>query len=253
MLGPIATAAQAEPPGRSQAATGLLRRQGLAPPPQEPQRRPLVHPGGGRAPQHDADGAARDASRGQLRQRQDPGSRRRVAGRCVWWLGLPAAVDEFIKTCATYQRVKADHQAPPGLLFPLSVPTRRGGFMSLDFLELPAALRSRLPAGAHRPPNRPRWLVPTLKTASSETATRNFVASVFRDLGLEDVLVSDSDTRFTSASGPGCTPRSVPRSPSASLTTTTRLARSRASTASLPMCCAPLPASGWTTGTVWQD
>jgi hypothetical protein len=29
--------------------------------------------------------------------------------------GLPAAVDEFIKTCATCKRVKADHQAPDEL------------------------------------------------------------------------------------------------------------------------------------------
>jgi hypothetical protein len=42
-------------------------------------------------------------------------------------------------------------------------------------------------------------LVPTFKTATSETAARNFVASVFHDVGLPDVLVSDSDTRFTSA------------------------------------------------------
>jgi hypothetical protein len=62
-----------------------------------------------------------------------------LARRCVWWPGLPAAVDEFIKTCATCQRVKADHQAPAGLLFPLPVPTRRGGCISLHFLELMAA------------------------------------------------------------------------------------------------------------------
>jgi hypothetical protein len=43
------------------------------------------------------------------------------------------------------------------------------------------------------------WLVPTFKTATSETAARNFVASVFRDVGLQDVLVSDRNTRFTSA------------------------------------------------------
>jgi hypothetical protein len=101
-----------------------------------------------------------------------------LARRCVWWPGLPAAVDEFIKTCATCQRVKADHQAPAGLLFLLPVPIRRGGCISLDFLELPAArsghdfLQVRnidLLTGRV-------WLVPTFKTATSETAARNFVA-----------------------------------------------------------------------------
>ncbi len=41
------------------------------------------------------------------------------------------------------------------------------------------------------------WLVPTFKTATLATASRNFVFSVFRDMGLQ--LVSARDTRFTSA------------------------------------------------------
>ena len=40
--------------------------------------------------------------------------------------------------------------------------------------------------------------VPTHKTVTATTAASNFVGSVFRDLGLPDVLVSDWDTRFTS-------------------------------------------------------
>jgi hypothetical protein len=40
------------------------------------------------------------------------------------------------------------------------------------------------------------WLIPTF---TAETAARNFVSSVFQDVGLPDVLVSDSDTCFTSA------------------------------------------------------
>jgi hypothetical protein len=43
------------------------------------------------------------------------------------------------------------------------------------------------------------WLVPTVKTATADVAARNFVGSVFRDVGLPDVLVTDRDTRFTSA------------------------------------------------------
>ena len=42
------------------------------------------------------------------------------------------------------------------------------------------------------------WLVPTFKTATASTAADNFVRSVFRDVGLPDVLVSDRDPRFTS-------------------------------------------------------
>ena len=44
-----------------------------------------------------------------------------------------------MRTCPTCQRVKADRQPPSSLLFPLPVPTRRGGCIGLDFLELPVA------------------------------------------------------------------------------------------------------------------
>ena len=40
------------------------------------------------------------------------------------------------------------------------------------------------------------WLVPTVKTATADVAARNFVGSVFRDVWLPDVLVTDRDTRF---------------------------------------------------------
>ena len=113
--------------------------------------------------------------------------------------GLPvsAAVEEYIKTCPTCQRVKADHLPPAGILFPLPMPKRRG------------VHQPRL--GLHRAPDGPArrrsghdfvqvyidlltgrvWLVrvPTTKTATAETAARNFAASVLRDVGLPDVLV----------------------------------------------------------------
>ena len=66
----------------------------------------------------------------------------RPAGDC----GL--GVEEYVSTYPTCQRVKADHLPPAGLLYPLPVPTRRSGCISLDFLELPVA-RSGLSASAH--------------------------------------------------------------------------------------------------------
>ncbi len=79
------------------------------------------------------------------------------------------------------QHAAAGHDQPAAL----PVPTRRGWCISLDFLELPAArsghdflqVHIKLLTGRVR-------LVPTFKTATSETAARNFVASGFRDLGL---------------------------------------------------------------------
>ena len=123
-----------------------------------------------------------------------------LASRSVWWPGLTADVVEFIQTCPTCQRVKADHLPPAGLLYPLPVPTRRGGCISLDFLELPAARAGQDFLQVHIDLLTGRvWLVPTMKTATADVAARNFVHSVFRDVGLPDVLVSDRDPRFTSA------------------------------------------------------
>ncbi len=44
------------------------------------------------------------------------------------------------------------------------------------------------------------WLVPTFKTATAEVTARNFIGSVFRDVGLPDTIISDSYARFTSSS-----------------------------------------------------
>ncbi len=80
------------------------------------------------------------------------------------------------------------------------MPLRRGGCLSLDFLELPTASSGHDFLQVHIDLLTGRvWLVPTFKTATAETAARNYVGSVFRDEGLPDVLVSHRDTRFTSA------------------------------------------------------
>ena len=122
-----------------------------------------------------------------------------LALRTVWWPSLKADLDEFIRPCPTCQRVKAEHGAPPGLLYPLPVPTRRGGTIGLDFVEMPTAASGHDFLQVHIDFLTGRvWLVPTWKRATAAVAADNFIASVFRDVGLPDTLVSDRDTRFTS-------------------------------------------------------
>jgi hypothetical protein len=59
-----------------------------------------------------------------------------LARGSMWWPGLPTAVTDFVRTCPTCQRVKADHLPPARLLYPLppAVPTRRSGSISLGLL-----------------------------------------------------------------------------------------------------------------------
>ena len=64
---------------------------------------------------------------------------------------------------------------------------------SHDFLQVHIDLLSVLTVRARV------WLVFTFKTTTAEIAARNFVSSVFRDVGLSGVLVLDRDTRFTRA------------------------------------------------------
>ena len=88
-----------------------------------------------------------------------------------------------MRTCPTCQRVKAEGRRPIIFDF-LELPVARSGH---DFLQVHIdLLTGRV------------WLVPTFKTATAETAARNFIGSVFRDVELQDALVSDRDTRFTS-------------------------------------------------------
>ena len=122
-----------------------------------------------------------------------------LARRTVWWPSLCADIDAFIRSCPTCQRVKAEHGPPAGLLMPLPVPSRRGGAISLDFVELPKARSGHDFLQVHVDLLTGRlWLVPTFKTATAADAADNFISSVFRDVGLPDVIVSDRDTRFTS-------------------------------------------------------
>jgi hypothetical protein len=56
-----------------------------------------------------------------------------LARRSVWWPGLPAAVEEYVRTCPTCQREKADHLPPAGLLIPLPCPRAEGAASALTF------------------------------------------------------------------------------------------------------------------------
>ncbi|WVZ53879.1 hypothetical protein U9M48_004767 [Paspalum notatum var. saurae] len=51
-----------------------------------------------------------------------------------WWYGMKRAVVEYVAICGTYQRVKAEHQRPAGLLQPLKVPEWKWEEITMDFI-----------------------------------------------------------------------------------------------------------------------
>ena len=100
-----------------------------------------------------------------------------LALRLVWWPRLAADVTAFIASCPTCQLTKVEHGPQAGLLFPLPVPSRRGGTVSLDFLELPKARSGHNFMQIHVDLLTGRvWMVPTFKSATLEVAARKFIA-----------------------------------------------------------------------------
>ena len=51
-----------------------------------------------------------------------------------WWYGMKRAVAEYVATCDTCQRIKAEHQRPAGLLQPLKIPEWKWDEITMDFI-----------------------------------------------------------------------------------------------------------------------
>jgi hypothetical protein len=51
-----------------------------------------------------------------------------------WWYGMKRDIAEYVALCDTYQRVKAEHQQPTGLLQPLQVPEWKWEEIAMDFV-----------------------------------------------------------------------------------------------------------------------
>jgi hypothetical protein len=57
--------------------------------------------------------------------------------RLAFWVGKSGRrrnVAEYVRSCQTCQRTKAEHGGPRGLLHPLPLPSRRGGMIGVDWI-----------------------------------------------------------------------------------------------------------------------
>jgi hypothetical protein len=54
--------------------------------------------------------------------------------RRYWWYGMKRAIAKYVALCDNYQRVKAEHQRPTGLLQPLQIPEWKWEQISMDFI-----------------------------------------------------------------------------------------------------------------------
>ena len=171
--------------------------------------------------------------------------------RLAFWVGQDVDVAEYVRSCQTCQRTKAEHGGPRGLLHPLPLPSRRGGMIGVDWIAgLPTTA-----AGFDMIQNHVDLLsgkVHAVPTGATAMATDEAV--IIRDIclrsgtGFPDVLVVDHDAKFTSevfrafVKGWGA-------SSSARPTTRTPTPRWSGPTASSATRCAPTPTAARTTGT----
>ncbi|XP_073153876.1 uncharacterized protein [Henckelia pumila] len=118
-----------------------------------------------------------------------------------WWPGMKGDIGRFVSECLTCQQVKAEHQRPAGLLRPLPIPEWKWENISMDFVVgLPRSNRGstaiwvivdRLTKSAH--------FLPVRTTFTMTQFAELYIKEIVRLHGIPVSIVSDRDSRFTSA------------------------------------------------------
>ncbi|WVZ76109.1 hypothetical protein U9M48_024111 [Paspalum notatum var. saurae] len=117
-----------------------------------------------------------------------------------WWYGMKREVAEYVALCDVYQRVKAEHQKPAGLLQPLKVPEWKWEEIGMDFIVgLPRTqsgfdsiwvVVDRLTKVAH--------FIPVKTTYSGAKLAELYMSRIVCLHGVPKKIVSDRGTQFTS-------------------------------------------------------
>ncbi|WZY72146.1 hypothetical protein YC2023_004386 [Brassica napus] len=121
--------------------------------------------------------------------------------RYYHWTGMKKDVATFVSQCQTCQMVKAEHQVPSGLLQNLPLPEWKWDMVTMDFVTgLPTTLGGRnaiwvivdrLTKSAH--------FIAIKKTDGADQLAQIYLREIVRLHGVPVSIVSDRDTKFTSA------------------------------------------------------
>ena len=124
-----------------------------------------------------------------------------LVSRHYYWRGIAQTVQRYVKSCLLCQRMKASNQKPAGLLQPLPIPDSNWQHVSLDLIgPLPTTAKGlncivtvvdKLSKMAH--------FIATTTTVDAPGLAKLMVSNVFKLHGFPKALISDRDTRFTSA------------------------------------------------------
>jgi hypothetical protein len=117
-----------------------------------------------------------------------------------WWYGLKREIAEYVALCDTYQRVKAEHQRPAGLLQPMQIPEWKWEEVGTDFIVgLPRTQRGydsiwvivdRLTKVAH--------FLPVKTTYTSAKLAELYMERIVSLYGVPKKIMSDRGTQFIS-------------------------------------------------------
>ncbi|KAL5568353.1 hypothetical protein UlMin_024928 [Ulmus minor] len=99
--------------------------------------------------------------------------------KAFWWSGLKKDVASYVAKCLVCQKIKAEHQRPAGVLQPIEIPEWKWEQISMDFVV------------AH--------FLPIKITYSLEQLADLYVKEIVRLHGVPISIISDRDSRFTSA------------------------------------------------------
>jgi hypothetical protein len=120
--------------------------------------------------------------------------------RWYWWPGISAEVKIFCDSCATCLANKPGTQVPAGKLHSLPIPTKPWESISMDFLgPFPKSkgcdylwvIMCRFTSNVH--------LIPIKTTTRATELSHIFIREIVRLHGLPSSIVSDRDSKFTSA------------------------------------------------------
>ena len=117
-----------------------------------------------------------------------------------WWPNMKSDIAEWVSKCLDYQKVKAEHQRPSGLLQPLEIPEWKWEQIAMDFVVgLPLTrgkcdviwvIIDRLTKSAH--------FIPINERYSIDRLTNLYMKEIVVQHGVPVSIMSDRDPRFNS-------------------------------------------------------
>lgn len=122
--------------------------------------------------------------------------------RWFYWPQMRKSVLKYVATCDTCQRNKAEHQRPAGLLQPLPIPPHKFHTYSLDFITQLAKTHPTQKDALlviQDSFSKLLTLIPCKGSATAEEVAKMMYDRLFSRFGIPQALVSDRDSKFTSA------------------------------------------------------